>query len=116
MSVVVRNGGDQNLLICKGAIEETLPLCNFADDNGSLPGGEVPFTDDRRKQVRELTRELNEDGLRALAVAYKWMPAEDRTYTVAARVDGQELGSGRGRSKKHAEQEAARMAVETLEG
>ncbi len=87
MSVVVRNGGNQNLLICKGAIEEMLPLCSMADDNGALPGGEVPFTDDRRKEVRALTRELNEDGLRALAVAYKWLPPEDRTYTVADEKD-----------------------------
>jgi P-type Mg2+ transporter len=87
MSVVVRNGGNQNLLICKGAVEELLPLCSMADDNGALPGGEVPFTDDKRKQVRSLTRELNEDGLRALAVAYKWMPPEDRTYTVADEKD-----------------------------
>ena len=29
MSVVVRNGGNQNLLICKGAIEELLPLCSL---------------------------------------------------------------------------------------
>jgi len=33
---------------------------------------------------------------------------------VAAVVDGRELGSGKGRSKKHAEQEAARMAVDKL--
>jgi dsRNA-specific ribonuclease len=31
-------------------------------------------------------------------------------------VDGQPLGSGSGRSKKHAEQSAAREAVERLEG
>jgi ribonuclease-3 len=43
-------------------------------------------------------------------------PPHDRTYTVAACVDGRELGNGRGKSKKHAEQEAARMAVEALEG
>jgi ribonuclease-3 len=41
-------------------------------------------------------------------------PPHERTYTVLARVDGRELGSGSGRSKKHAEQEAARVAVERL--
>ena len=41
-------------------------------------------------------------------------PPHDRTYTVIARVDGRELGSGRGKSKKQAEQEAARVAVEGL--
>ena len=47
----------------------------------------MPFTDEKRKEVRQLTRDLNEDGLRALAVAYKWMPPEDRTYTVADEKD-----------------------------
>jgi ribonuclease III len=42
-------------------------------------------------------------------------PPHERTYTVVAMVDGTRLGSGRGRSKKHAEQEAARVAVEGLE-
>jgi ribonuclease III len=42
-------------------------------------------------------------------------PPHERTYTVIAQVAGRGLGSGRGRSKKHAEQEAAREAVEQLE-
>ncbi|MEA2207845.1 MAG: ribonuclease [Solirubrobacteraceae bacterium] len=42
-------------------------------------------------------------------------PPHERTYTVAASVGARELGAGRGRSKKHAEQEAAREAVERLE-
>lgn len=50
------------------------------------------------------------------AVTLEEGPPHDRTYTVVARVNGRELGNGRGRSKKHAEQEAARMAVEALEG
>lgn len=83
MSVVVRNGDNRNLLICKGAIEELMPLCTFADTNCGGGGEIVPFTDDARTEARTFTRDLNEDGLRALAVAYKWMPAEDRTYTVA---------------------------------
>ena len=42
-------------------------------------------------------------------------PPHERTYAVVARVDGRQIGSGRGRSKKIAEQEAARAAVEQLE-
>jgi len=43
-------------------------------------------------------------------------PPHDRTFVVVALVDGRPLGTGSGRSKKHAEQEAARVAVERLEG
>jgi len=41
-------------------------------------------------------------------------PPHERTYLVVARVDGEALGSGSGRSKKLAEQQAAREAVERL--
>jgi P-type Mg2+ transporter len=87
MSVVVCDGDGQNLLVCKGAIEEMLPLCVFADDNGAEPGGVIPFTAEMRKEVRRVTRRLNQDGLRALAVAYKKVPREDRTYTVEDEKD-----------------------------
>jgi ribonuclease III len=42
-------------------------------------------------------------------------PPHERTYVVVARVEGEDLGRGSGRSKKHAEQEAARQAVDRLE-
>ena len=42
-------------------------------------------------------------------------PPHERTYTVRACVGGESVGEGAGRSKKHAEQEAARLAVERLE-
>ncbi|HEY3759956.1 MAG TPA: putative dsRNA-binding protein [Solirubrobacteraceae bacterium] len=42
-------------------------------------------------------------------------PPHERTFEVSAIVDGRQLGSGSGRSKKHAEQEAAREAVEKLQ-
>lgn len=86
MSVVVRNGQQENLLICKGAIEEVLPLCNtVAPPDVEAPG--VPFTGDMRKEVRRVTRKLNQEGLRAIAVAYKRLPAEERTYAVSDEVD-----------------------------
>ena len=42
-------------------------------------------------------------------------PPHDRTFEVVAMVDGRPVGTGSGRSKKHAEQQAARMALEMLE-
>jgi ribonuclease III len=42
-------------------------------------------------------------------------PPHERTYEVVARVQERALGSGSGRSKKHAEQEAAREAIDSLE-
>ena len=41
-------------------------------------------------------------------------PPHDRTFQVIAKVGGAPVGRGAGRSKKHAEQEAARIALETL--
>jgi len=56
---------------------------------------------------------------RGAVVSYKVTaeqgPPHERTFEVSASVDGKLLGRGAGRSKKHAEQEAARQAVETLQ-
>ena len=41
-------------------------------------------------------------------------PAHERRFTCAAVVDGQELGTGSGSTKKEAEQAAARQALEGL--
>jgi Mg2+-importing ATPase len=87
MSVVVRDGDGKNLMVCKGAIEEMLPLCVSADNNGGETGGVLPFTPEMRKEVRRVTRKLNQEGLRALAVGYKWLLPEDRTYTVEDEKD-----------------------------
>jgi ribonuclease-3 len=63
----------------------------------------------------ELQEEL---ARRALSVSYSVIevdgPPHDRTFTCAAIIDGAEAGVGRGRSKKAAEQEAARQALEKL--
>jgi ribonuclease-3 len=56
---------------------------------------------------------------RGLTVSYDVVaelgPPHDRTFEVIAVVDGEEVGRGSGRSKKHAEQEAAQAALDTLE-
>jgi ribonuclease III len=42
-------------------------------------------------------------------------PPHDRRFTCAAVIDDEQVGVGRGRSKKAAEQEAARQALAKLE-
>jgi ribonuclease-3 len=43
-------------------------------------------------------------------------PDHDRTFTVEARSGNEVLGRGTGKSKKHAEADAARAALESLTG
>jgi ribonuclease III len=55
---------------------------------------------------------------RRTTVAYKVVslegPAHERSFTCAAVIDGEEVGIGRGRTKKDAEQAAAKQALERL--
>ncbi len=57
---------------------------------------------------------------RAAVVTYAVLtesgPPHDRTFTIAARIGAQEIGRGVGRSKKDAEQAAARQALADLTG
>ena len=41
-------------------------------------------------------------------------PAHDRRFTCAAVIDGVQAGTGIGRTKKDAEQEAAREALQSV--
>ena len=42
-------------------------------------------------------------------------PAHDRHFSCAAQIDGVELGPGTGKTKKDAEQTAAKMALQAIE-
>jgi ribonuclease-3 len=68
---------------------------------------------DFKSALQELLARRGEEV--SYAVTGEEGPPHARTYTVVARVGERQLGGGRGRSKKHAEQEAAREAVEGLE-
>ncbi|MGC1548430.1 MAG: magnesium-translocating P-type ATPase [Rhodanobacter sp.] len=78
MSVVLANGDGQHLLICKGAVEEMLAICTSERDGDTI----VPMTDERRREIKAMTRHLNEDGLRVLVVAIKHEPPITHTYGV----------------------------------
>jgi len=79
MSVVVANGCNEHLLICKGAVEEMLAICAHAQVGGTVEA----MTDERRREIKAMTHRLNEDGLRVLVVAVRREPDAERAWSVA---------------------------------
>lgn len=79
MSVVLGNGDGHHLLVCKGAVEEMLSICSTERSGDEV----VPMTDERRREIKAMTRHLNEDGLRVLVVAIKQEEPHSRAYGVA---------------------------------
>jgi Mg2+-importing ATPase len=79
MSVVVAEQDQHHLLICKGAVEEILAVCTRVHHGGTAE----PITDETLAKMRELTADLNEEGLRVVAVAIKQMPPTRETYGLA---------------------------------
>ncbi|HVB02507.1 MAG TPA: magnesium-translocating P-type ATPase [Chitinophagaceae bacterium] len=79
MTVVVEKEHNENLFVCKGAVEEILDICTSAEVEA---GQSAPMTEELRGiAVREMNRQ-NEDGFRVVAVACKTMPPIDRPYSV----------------------------------
>jgi Mg2+-importing ATPase len=76
MSVIVEKEKQQHELICKGAVEEMLSVCSFARVRGEI----IPLSPQLVSQVSQVRSEMNEKGLRVLAVAYKKIDLEDANY------------------------------------
>ncbi|HSB96383.1 MAG TPA: magnesium-translocating P-type ATPase, partial [Spongiibacteraceae bacterium] len=79
MSVVVAERDDHHLLICKGAVEEILNCCT------QIRNGEATeaLNDATFQRIHAVTRSLNEEGLRVVAVAAKELPPTQSTYGIA---------------------------------
>jgi P-type Mg2+ transporter len=81
MSVIVEVGRQQHELICKGAVEEVLQVCSYA----KVQGGIVPLSRELRNSIEQLHDEMNEEGLRVLAVAYKDIGVREANYRYRAK-------------------------------
>ncbi|POA52300.1 MULTISPECIES: magnesium-translocating P-type ATPase [unclassified Pseudomonas] len=79
MSVVVAEQGQPHLLICKGAVEEVLAVCR------SVRHGEAEevLSEELLARIRRVTADLNEEGLRVVAVAARPMLEGRDTYSLA---------------------------------
>ncbi|MEW9095581.1 MAG: magnesium-translocating P-type ATPase [Clostridiaceae bacterium] len=79
MSVVVRNKRMEDVLICKGAVEEVLSLCNKYETKE----GTEPFVGKMTDKIENMIKELNSEGFRVIAVAYRLFDDVKREYSVA---------------------------------
>ena len=89
MSVVVDHEHTGHQLICKGAVEEILAVSRYVRDE-PRPGETervVELEDERREDAKDLVAEMNEDGFRVVAVAYREYPTAHGPYTVADERD-----------------------------
>ncbi len=79
MSVVVSERAHHHELICKGAVEEMFDACTHVRHDGQT----YPLDASMQERLQQVTRELNEDGLRVVAVAMKELPPEQVVYSPA---------------------------------
>ncbi len=66
LSVIV-NDGNKTQLITKGAVEEILSICTMVDYQGEVS----PITKEMKDNIRKISKNLNEEGLRVVAVCQK---------------------------------------------
>ena len=66
LSVIVSDGTKKQL-ITKGAVEEILNICTMIDYKGEVS----PITKDIKSNIQKISKKLNEEGLRVVAVCQK---------------------------------------------
>jgi Mg2+-importing ATPase len=69
MSVVVKDGAGDHLLICKGAVEGILDIVTHSDIDGIISD----LGESEKKACLDLVHELNGKGFRVVALAYRKM-------------------------------------------
>jgi Mg2+-importing ATPase len=90
MSVIVEGKDGLNTLICKGAVEEVLDQCTRVEVKGEI----IQVLPEHDAMRRKLADDLNGQGFRVIALAYKQMPgaSDDPVYAVKDESDLTLLG------------------------
>ncbi len=85
LSVVVQNGNDDHLMICKGAVEEMLSISRYVYQDGEY----LPLDEKRKQELIELAHNYNKEGFRVLAVGLKNISASQTKtqYSVQDETD-----------------------------
>ncbi len=77
LSVAVTDG-QKKQLITKGAVEEILSICTMADYKGEIS----PITKEIKENVLRISKELNKQGMRVIAVCQKNDTTDKTDYTI----------------------------------
>jgi Mg2+-importing ATPase len=90
MSVILENEQNQQILICKGAVEEIMRLSTHVEIEGEI----LEVTSEHDEHRKRRVKELNEEGFRVIAVAYRIFPGDNDEphYTVQDESDLTLLG------------------------
>jgi Mg2+-importing ATPase len=77
MSVVIEDLNGSHLLICKGAVEEVLSKCGHVQESGKI----TEIAKYHHENKDKLITDLNSEGFRVVALAYKHMPLSKKIYS-----------------------------------
>ncbi len=85
MSVIVEDETGLNTLICKGAVDEVLNQCTRVEVKGEI----IEVLPEHDAKRRQLADDLNSQGFRVIALAYKQMPGapDEPVYAVKDESD-----------------------------
>ncbi|MCX7871735.1 MAG: magnesium-translocating P-type ATPase [Verrucomicrobiae bacterium] len=83
MSVVISRSKKETMLVCKGAVEEMLEICTMLEDGGVVK----PLDDGYRNKLKRLRDQLNENGLRVIAVGHKFLSSSHGRLSASDESD-----------------------------
>lgn len=83
LSVVVEDRNGKTQMITKGAVEEMLTISNFIEYKGEV----VRLTNEKKAYVLDKVKELNNDGMRVIAVSQKTNPSPVGEFSIGDEDD-----------------------------
>ena len=78
MSVVIEDRLGKRQIITKGAVEEILDVCTYAEFDGQIH----PLTGDLKVKAQKISEEMNRQGMRVLAVSQKSFIEKNGNFAV----------------------------------
>ena len=83
LTTVVQDRSGKTQMVTKGAVEEMLSICTYAECDGKVQ----PLTADVRRRILNTVDELNDKGFRVLAIAQKSNPSPVGAFGVKDECD-----------------------------